>query len=420
MNELTPALTCHLLNAGMVISTTAYDELPHDEYINPITATMQYINILKKLKSDEIVDKYSDVVIEHDVGDYSFMDFQLADKFIDIGYSQTRLMIPEIKRIMIEKGIPTRKREATYTQRNHLQQVIKDIENERTVWDFTTINPGFYFGKNHSFTVNNLFRQELREIQYELEVDHKNIKINAYTSGNELNNYQVKALIKKLNKNIDLEFLHSNNKFENQSLYRGSLLYYPDYTYDNKPRDFFQYRPEVNELAYQILDDENSIYFKQNYSASIRQNQLYGYLKTIYNIDDDNKFDLIFANKSVSNLNQDWQLSTKMVYSSSNNLNQPVIYRGNNFNLINNLSSDNNLQISLETNYRHTFEYSLELLQAIQLSYLDFYQFIDFDTDNDISEADYACGTGLRTNLYFAGIKPFAIGSYLVYDFAEK
>ena len=112
--ELTPAQAAKVLGADVVISTTAFDELPYDTYDYPVRAWTRFINILKERNSKAIIDRYSDVTINCNVGDYSFMDYHLAADFIAFGYYEAQKLIPEIKRVLW-KGDSAKASTGTYT-----------------------------------------------------------------------------------------------------------------------------------------------------------------------------------------------------------------------------------------------------------------------------------------------------------------
>ena len=84
--ELTPAQAAKVLRADVVISTTAFDELPYDTYDYPVRAWTRFINILKERNSKAIIDRYSDVTINCKCWRLLFMDYHFTADFIALGY----------------------------------------------------------------------------------------------------------------------------------------------------------------------------------------------------------------------------------------------------------------------------------------------------------------------------------------------
>lgn len=395
--ELTPALTARVLGADLVISTTAPDELPYDTYQKPLRAMIRLINIVKENNSDLITEKYSDAVIAHDVGDYSFMDFQLAEKFIEMGYSQAQKQMPLIKEKLKEREISLRE----YDQAQDLEKTERFLTNlkyERDVLDCTLFLPRFYFGKDYSIFSQKLFKNELYFPQFGFELGRGKYNLLTIYSKEGKGKIETRARYKQLTPNLDL----------------------------------------IARVGVGLKDQEAALdlYHYSKYSvigAGVRSDdqQIYGHLSGRYDIEIDrfslkNNNDIfiknpikykdyqwLFSNKMKMHLTGPWSLSNKVVAS---NLNPdikplPIIYRG--------VIGEEKplLQTNMELLYNHSFKYSLEILQIMQLTDFHVSGFIDYKKDQ---QSDLAAGTGVDLDLKILGVKPIQLGGYLAHDLADN
>lgn len=192
--ELTPAQTAKVLGADVVISTTAFDALPYDTYDLPVRAWTRFINLIKEDNSKRVIDEYSDLTIHCQVGEYSFMDYHLAGEFIAIGYREAKKLMPQIKQVLAEKGIPLRPPlPSTPAETGNsllktgdisdLNRVISDVKADRLLYDFTRLKPLLYFGKEHSVFKQRLLPEECVTLQYGIFFQHKNTEIQVLTGG---------------------------------------------------------------------------------------------------------------------------------------------------------------------------------------------------------------------------------------------
>jgi hypothetical protein len=112
-------------------------------------------------------------------------------------------------------------------------------------------------------------------------------------------------------------------------------------------------------------------------------------------------------------LGADFTLQPKVVASNTEKaelVSHHIIYRGSE---LEDSTTPNLVQSSLELAYHYRFPYSLEILQCIQLKEVTFFQFTDLYYK---SEPHYTLGAGLDVELSLLGIKPCSFGGYVGYD----
>lgn len=211
MMELTPALVARILDADLVISTTAYDALPFNEYNTPLRAFRKMLELVKENNTKRVVQRYSDIIINHDVGDYSFNDFHLAKEFIALGYRETKKMLPRIKDELAAKGIALRTADYDRAHRRTKQEldlaaIFHDYRHGRVLGE-KIIKPAFYYGKEHTLFHRRYFLNELPAVQYGLLADTGRVELTFYTTagarahrlnGTRGNTLEIKGRFKKL------------------------------------------------------------------------------------------------------------------------------------------------------------------------------------------------------------------------------
>ena len=410
--ELTPAQAAKVLGADVVISTTAFDELPYDTYTYAVRAFTRFINILKERNSKAIIDRYSDVTINCDVGAYSFMDFHLAANFIALGYHETQKMIPEIKQVLADKEISLKQAQEDPIsagkddgEQLSLTRVLRDIKYERLQYDFTRIKPLLYFGREHSFFRQELIREETNTLQYGFLWHKGKLDLRGLTRGKGFDNYELKLKFIGLTADLDLIGKLHYEETTKQDLwgYGVDLKYYqPAFTGTIGWAD-------LNQMAY--LHNTGTIDLNWGEHELRGEVDLYTPITSQGLTFAETKYVAVQShNFSVGN---DLTLHPSLVLSNTESgdlFAHPLIYRGFEPETA---EGEHLVQAALEIAYHYRFPYSLELLQSIQLKELTWFSFTDLYSQY---EPHYAVGTGLTCELCLIGIKPFNFKVYVVYD----
>ena len=410
--ELTPAQAAKVLGADVVISTTAFDELPYNTYDFPVRAWTRFINILKERNSKAIIDRYSDVTINCDVGEYSFMDYHLAAVFIDLGYQEAQKLIPEIKQVLIGKAIPLKTSQGKphldgegSNEQLNLARVVRDIKHERLQYDFIRIKPLVYLGREHSFFKQELIREESTALQYGFLWQKGKIDLRGLTRGKGFDNYELKLKVIGLTSNLDLiGKLHYEETLK-QDLwgYGVDLKYYqPAFTLTSGWAKVDQTSYWHNAGTIDLNWGEHELRGEVDLYTPATGQQL-SFAATKY----------VAAQSHKISIHDTLTLKPRFVVSNTESgtlFAHPLIYRG----IEPEAAEDQNLvQSALELAYHYRFPYSLELLQCIQIKELTFFQFVDLYYK---LEPAYAVGAGVVCELNLLGIKPSSIGGYVAYD----
>lgn len=392
--ELTPALAARALGADVVISTTAYDALPYTTYNSSIRSWVRLINIVKENNAVKIVGKYSDVVIAHDVGEYSFMDFQLAQQFIDLGYQEAQKQIPAIKAILAERNIPLRapKHEANL----NMAALMDDVKYNRTVLDPLIIKPIFYLGKDHSLFNQAMFRSDLYLPQYGLEVNRGKFNGILLSQGKPQDELEARIRWKKLTSQLDLFSLWRMHD-QKQSWEAGLAYYGGNYVLNGSVGQIEGARAVHVKSTHDVTLDNLRLQGEDDLLTYSSTNEIPG------------RSEFVLSEQADYQLNQILSLNPKVVWSNALRLNTPSIYRG--------VSGGDfaPLQASLELVYKQKFAYSLEIATLFQLTDVEFHEFADYQYDKNGKSAA-AIGTGVAVNVNILGIKPSRVGGYVSYE----
>lgn len=385
--ELTPALSSRLLGADLVISTTAFDSLPFDKYNSPYRALSKMFSLMKDRQSKKIAEDYSDIIIDTDVGKYSFMDFHLANEFIELGYQRTMEKMPEIKKLLAENKIPFK--DKPYTGIDiAINNYIADIKNDRLIWDIPTIKPTIYYGKDHTLFNLTEHKNNLDRFQFNFKAEIKRINIELYTQGDLNNHLELKTKLKQLTPKLDLVGLYGHKNSNDN--YELSLLRY------GKNHNIG--------VGVTSFSSQKYIHLQDSYKLPLKTGHL-----SLYKSINNNENKLLFYNKSDIPLNSKWSITLTGLYKDDNLPASPMLYRGNQ------QYNTANLQGSLAIKYNKKYKIPREIYQLIELTGYELYQFVDYQNKtNSLSP-----GIGTRLNLNILGLRPFNLGGYVSYDLEE-
>ena len=387
IHELTPAQTARVLGADIVIATTAFDELPYTDYTNGVRSFTRLINLIKEDYSLQNVYRYSDVVIDHDVGAYSFMDFQLAQNFIDLGYRETMAKMSQIKELLVEKNIPLRAPAQQYPVA--MEQVISDVRYDRGILDYVMLQPQIYLGTEQSGFKQELFRNADWHLQYGATMKTGRLRAGVLAKGQEELEAQLRVV--KVRDSLDL---------------MGKLRW--DGT---APLDWEWgiqgYRRQSNYvLGLAELSGDRYFHLKGAYQTRkfpwSWQNETDLYLPADHN----KQLEYIVANSWSIPLRQRWSLNPGLVLSSSFLDLTPEIYRGRR-------AQSSRIQTKLDLVHDYDFTYTIEVAQIFQVEGIRSYFFGDWQRDVTSS---YALGLGTGVDFSLLGLKPSYLGIYGAYD----
>ncbi|TDX51947.1 patatin-like phospholipase family protein [Orenia marismortui] len=388
--ENSPAKAATVLDADFVIATTYKGEISDNNYDTPGEIAARYMKLVQESNTYKILSKYSDIAIESDVVDYSFMDFSKADKLIDIGYRTTKRMIPEIKEKLEAKNIKLR----NYKKREKLDlnQEIKDLKYDRMLIEELSYNPICYYGQDYSFFKHDLIRSSLYKFQYGMNLDknHFNLTVLSTAEDNK-DDVELKLRFRKLSKDIDLITKYKLNEDKDDDFMAGLRYYGDDY---------------ILGIGRGIINDQNFNYLKSKYKLGISSFLLEGESDILYPFKDE-ELKILISQTGEYKLNDNWILQPKLVFNNTNIMESPIIYRG---------ESPNDfvkLQLSLNFTYNHTFINIIDFMRIFRLTDIQAYLFSDYQKDDSSS---IALGIGSKADFKLLGLKPLDLEVYGGYD----
>lgn len=393
--EMVPAKAAKALSADIIISTTAFDELPYETYKYPIQSLSRMLLLVQKKNSEPILNKYSDIVIRNEVSDYSFKDFDLIEEFIAIGYKNTKEKIPEIKELLKNKNYQSSKPQFYEYKKNYNEKLYTDILFDRMIYPDTYFNYLLYYFNNQSFFEQELFRNIVYDLHYGVYFEKSHFKLKTlFDVGNDKHT-ELMMRYKKLLEPMDYIIRIKNNPAYNNI----------DYITEFK---FFIQNSSFS-LGIANLRQENYYYLNNNIKLERGKIKFENNTDLLLNKNKNPQF----INSSLLDYNIDnrWKNSNKFVFSNTDLLGNPNIYRG---------KADNNKEkTSLSTSliYRYPFSKSTEFMHFFSLEQFNPSIFLDINFEDDLNAA---AGINLNMISSLMGLKPLNIDTSAAYDKDSK
>jgi len=389
--EMVPAKAAQALSADIVISTTAFDELPYDTYKYPLQSLMRMLLLVQKKNSQPILNNYSDIIIKNEVSDFSFKDFDLIEEFITIGYINTMEKMPEIKKLLKEKNYVSTKPNFYELDDENYQKLNTDILFDRIIYPDTYFNYLLYYFNNQSFFEQELYRNLVYDFHYGLYYENSNIRLKTLFDVGEDKHSELKIRYKKLTENIDFVTKIKNNPAYNNIDYITELKYFIQNSSlsigrANLRGDNYYY------LNNNIKLERGKFDFENNTDILLKENK---------------KPQLINSNLIDYNINENWSFLNKFIYSNTNLLGNPDIYRGEDS------KQKEKSSISSSIIYRLPFSESQEFLYFFSLEELNPSIFVDLEATDKLNTA-----LGLNFNMVSSimGLKPLNLDLSAAYD----
>ncbi|GAB6100543.1 hypothetical protein JCM16358_24220 [Halanaerocella petrolearia] len=388
--EISPAKAAKVLGADFVIATTSFGNLPYNDYASPLHSTMRFLSLIQQKNAERIINNYSNIVIKNNVGKYSFMDFQLADKLVQIGYQQTKEKIPQIKKSLSQIGVKNRESNID-KEKVDLKPTLQEIKYERQVIDETSFRLLYYYGKDHSQFVQNLFKNDLFSPQYGFELDksHLELKLLNWNGGQKSD---VKIRWKKLTKNIDLIINLNRNLNKKNCNWKAGIKYYTD----NYAIGFKKARLDQKQVI--IINNRFNFDYQNIFSQNDINLLVEGY---------DNPVKILASQEANYDLSSIWRIKSRLVFNNTELLATPLIYRGIS------TGDDPKLQTAVDLIYTYNFLNSIEVMPILQLTSIELYLFTDYKQVDNVTSA---IGLGSNFNFNLLGLKPIDLGLYIAYD----
>lgn len=389
--EMVPAKAAKALSADIVISTTAFDELPYQTYEYPLQSLFRMLLLVQKKNSQPILNNYSDIIIRNEVSNFSFKDFNLIEEFITLGYKNTKEQLPEIKKLLKEKNYKSTKPKLFKLDNKKYEDIYTDILFDRITYPGSYFNFLLYYFHNQSFFEQELFRNLIYDIHYGFFYEKSNIKIKTLFDVGEDKHSELLLRYKKFTNNTDSIIRIKNNPEYNNIDYLAELKYYIS-------------NSSIS-LGLANLRGENYYYFNNNIKYERGKYDFEN--NTDLLLSNDKNPQLINSSLLDYNINKNWTYKNKFVYSNTNLLGNPDIYRG--------IDSKQKEKLSLSSNiiYRVPFSKSLEFLYLFSLEDLRPSIFVDLESTENLNAA---LGINLNMASSIMGLTPLNLDLSAAYD----
>lgn len=407
IQELTPSKAARALGADLVIGVTSFDQLPYSTYDSPIRSWVRLINLIKEHESLAALDRTADVVIVHEVGDYSFMDFDLAKHFIELGYRRAKESIPAIKAALQEKGIaprPPAVRRATGVGR-----LLSDLDHDRLELDHTNVTPVFHFGKDYSTFKQSLFREDLRTPQYGVALNSGKLKAQVVAQGaGESVEAQVRMV--KVTPATDLVTRIRRDAGGQVDAEAGLSAYWGRLwgelgLADRSSTDRYLHLKTAWRAKQKTPGAGLTGGFEADFLAPLQAER---------QVRAERQAEHVVSGMLRLPFRPRQAVELRAVAARAEVLPIPRIYRGAAE------AEAPQLQASLEFTWQHPFAHSLELAQILRLSEVDFGLFCDVQSLEQTGERAQALGAKIRADLSLLGLRPAVLGLNAAYDLKRR
>ena len=394
--EATPAKAVSMLGADFVIATTSFPEQSYQNFNSAAASINRFLNVLQENYSQQIINNYADFVIDIDVSDYNFMDFNQAQKLVDLGYKTTKRRIPALKKEL--KSIEVETVEYQERKKTNIQDIIYDLQNDRFIVEGRERNIFLDYGREKSYFAQDLIVPFEDNFQAGIEFKADNLSFDV--KGDEFfdTGYEARFEFKKMTKNSDLLIAYANDYDQGtEDDYRLEFKYFTDVLQSS-----FGYGRQ-REQEYYLLGTKFS--GSRNMTVIQTENDL------IYKTD---QSELAVLSSNIINLDlgEKWDLESSIVFNNTEILNSPIIYRGHS------LREDNKFQAALDFKYNYRFLDPLNLGGFFQTTDIGAYLFADYyEDDGDSGET---AGIGFNSQLYLLGLSPIEVDLYFAYDLEKK
>ncbi|RAK09777.1 NTE family protein [Halanaerobium saccharolyticum] len=393
--ESTPAKSAALLGADFVIATHTPESRSGYDYGGAFQSASRFLEIIQNRYSGQILDRYSDFIITADVKDYTFMDFNYAARLVEIGYQETLKRMPELKKALAAENISLRASEERETF--NLDDELRDLEFDRLIVEESGINPLIYYGRDFSPFNQDLFRTPLDRLQLGIEFYHNRARLSFLGDDSWSDGYTAALRVKKIGDSFDLYLKYKNdNDSATDDEYEAELKYFGrrfnlSGGYGSRAgKEYYLFGNDFRYLGENLQwQSENDIFFtRKEETLNLLSSQLINY-----------------------DFTKAWSIGAEVVYNSSDFVESPLIYRGQE------LAEYTDLQASLNFNYNYNLRLPLQLLNFLQLTDIGGYLFADYYHDRDRDQEGLAVGPGFNSRLYLLGLKPIEVELFAAHDF---
>ncbi|MFW6273599.1 MAG: patatin-like phospholipase family protein [Halanaerobium sp.] len=394
--EPSPAKSAELMGADYVIATSTPEAEGTGDYSGAFQSSARFMQILQNQNSERILENHADFVIEADVKSYTFMDYNYANRLIEIGYNEAVKNIDKIKEelALLEKE-PAQREERPYYDVDNL---LRDVEFDRIIIEDSSINPIIYYGRDYSFFNQELIRTPLNNFQTGVNLKRNNLDLSLIGSDDWDKGYEAEFTITKLTDSLDYIIKYQN-------IYDQSHA-------DNYENEIKYYGPRYNLSAgFGRRNDQDYMLFGSNFRY-IGENFQWQTENDIFYLQDDSDFKLLTSQIINYDFTRTWSITAELVYNNTKIAESPIIYKGQD---LDDLQPE--LQSSLHFNYNYNLQIPFQLLNFFQMTDIGAYLFADYYHEDDWKDGALAVGPAFNAKLYLLGLKPIELDLFAAHDF---
>jgi NTE family protein len=394
--EPSPAKSAELMGADYVIATSTPEAEGSGDYSGAFQSSARFMQILQNQNSERILENYANFIIEADVKNYTFMDFNYANRLIEIGYNEALKDIERLKEelAVLEKE-PAQREERPYYDVDNL---LRDVEFDRIIIEESSINPIIYYGRDYSFFKQELIRTPLNNFQVGVNFKRNNLDLSLLGSDDWDKGYEAAFTITKLTDSLDYIIKYQN-------------IYDEPYA-DNYENEIKYYGPRYNLSAgFGRRNDQNYMLFGNDFRY-IGKNFQWQTENDIFYLEDDTDFKILTSQIINYDFTRSWSIAAELVYNNTDIVESPIIYKGQD---LDDLQPE--FQSSLRFNYNYNLQIPFQVLNFFQMTDIGAYLFADYYHEGDWKDGAVAVGPAFNAKLYLLGLKPIELDLFAAHDF---
>ncbi len=394
--EPSPAKAAELMGADYVIATTTPEAEKTGDYSGAFQSSSRFMQILQNQNSERILENYADSVIESDVKNYTFMDFNYAARLIDIGYNEALKNIDQLKEELALSGKELLKsEERPYYD---VDDLLRDVEFDRIVTEERAVSPVIHYGRDYSFFKQDLIRTPLNNFQIGMNLKRNKLDLSLLGSNDWDDGYEAAFRITKLTDSLDYVLKYQN--------------IYDSPSEDNYETELKYYGPRYNFSAgFGRRNDQDYLLFANDFRY-IGKNFQWQTENDLFYLQDDAEFKILTSQIINYDFTRSWSIAAELVYNNTDIAESPIIYKGQD---LNDLQPE--FQSSLRFNYNYNLQIPFQVLNFFQMTDIGAYLFADYYDEGEWADGGTAVGPAFNAKLYLLGLKPIELDLFAAHDF---
>lgn len=275
--------------------------------------------------------------------------------------------------------------------------MLRDLEFDRLIVEETGISPLLYYGRDFSPFGQELFRTPQDKFQLGVEFYHDKARLSFLGADSWTDAYTAALRYKKLTESIDFYLKYKkdydsavDDEYEAEFKYFGRRFNLGAGYGSRQGREYVLLGTDFRYLGDNFQwQTENDLFIAQS----------------------EGEFDILTSQLINYDFTEAWSIGAELVYNSSDYVESPIIYKGQE------LARNTDLQASLNFNYNYNLQLPLQLLNFLQLTDVGGYLFVDYYNNRAENREGLALGPAFNSRLYLLGLKPVEVDLIAAHDF---